>query len=157
MSKGLASSGTRQMVLPSASLAYSTSWPFTSLWVSPTIWNVRFLILCCYYCFYVVCCQVTKVRFFGETTKHSCLNFLKEGEEKPRGLTGLTVNSCFLHGPPRVPYYIIIYIYTYFYISVWMEVCIFGVLTVNLLTFSSQSAPLPSERPLSRCLLKKTG
>ena len=28
-----------------------------------------------------------------------------------------------------------------------MEVCIFGVLTVNLLTFSSQSAPLPSERP----------
>ena len=37
-----------------------------------------------------------------------------------------------------------------------MEVCIFGVLTVNLLTFSSQNAPLPSERPLSRCLLKKT-
>ena len=28
-----------------------------------------------------------------------------------------------------------------------MEVCIFGVLTVNLLTFSSQSAPLPSECP----------
>ena len=28
-----------------------------------------------------------------------------------------------------------------------MEVCIFGVLTVNLLTFSSQSAPLPSEMP----------
>ena len=27
----------------------------------------------------------------------------------------------------------------------WMEVCIFGVLTVNLLTFCSQSAPLPSE------------
>ena len=26
-----------------------------------------------------------------------------------------------------------------------MEVCIFGVLTVNLLTFSSQSAPLSSE------------
>lgn len=26
-----------------------------------------------------------------------------------------------------------------------MEVCIFGVLTINLLTFSSQSAPLPSE------------
>ena len=26
-----------------------------------------------------------------------------------------------------------------------MEVCIFGVLTVNLLTFCSQSAPLPSE------------
>ena len=29
-----------------------------------------------------------------------------------------------------------------------MEVCIFGVLTVNLLTFCSQSAPLSSERPL---------
>ena len=29
----------------------------------------------------------------------------------------------------------------------WMEVCIFGVLTVNLLTFPSQNAPLPSERP----------
>ncbi len=29
-----------------------------------------------------------------------------------------------------------------------MEVCIFGVLTVNLLTFPSQNAPLPSERPL---------
>ena len=28
-----------------------------------------------------------------------------------------------------------------------MEVCIFGVLTVNLLTFSSQSTPLPSECP----------
>ena len=28
-----------------------------------------------------------------------------------------------------------------------MEVCIFGVLTVNLLTFCSQSAPLPSECP----------
>lgn len=26
-----------------------------------------------------------------------------------------------------------------------MEVCIFGVLTVNLLTFCSQSTPLPSE------------
>ncbi len=36
-------------------------------------------------------------------------------------------------------------IYTYFYISVWMEVCILGVLTVNLLTFCSQSALLPSE------------
>ena len=36
-----------------------------------------------------------------------------------------------------------------------MEVCIFGVLTVNLLTFPSQSAPLPSECPLSRCLLKE--
>ena len=31
-----------------------------------------------------------------------------------------------------------------------MEVCIFGVLTVNLLTFPSQSAPLPSEHSLSR-------
>ena len=28
-----------------------------------------------------------------------------------------------------------------------MEVCIFGVLTVNLLTFPSQNAPLPSEHP----------
>ena len=36
-----------------------------------------------------------------------------------------------------------------------MEVCIFGVLTVNLLTFSSQNAPLPTERPLSRCQLKE--
>ena len=36
-----------------------------------------------------------------------------------------------------------------------MEVCIFGVLTVNLLTFPSLNAPLPSERPLSRCLLKE--
>ena len=36
-----------------------------------------------------------------------------------------------------------------------MEVCIFGVLTVNLLTFPSQNAPLPTERPLSRCLLKE--
>lgn len=30
-----------------------------------------------------------------------------------------------------------------------MEVCIFGVLTVNLLTFCSQDAPLPSENALS--------
>ena len=29
-----------------------------------------------------------------------------------------------------------------------MEVCIFGVLTVNLLTFPSRNASLPSERPL---------
>ena len=36
-----------------------------------------------------------------------------------------------------------------------MEVCIFGVLTVNLLTFPSQNAPLPSECPLPRCLLKE--
>lgn len=35
-----------------------------------------------------------------------------------------------------------------------MEVCIFGVLTVNLLTFCSQSAPLPSERPLFPMLVK---
>ena len=35
-----------------------------------------------------------------------------------------------------------------------MEVCIFGVLTVNLLTFPSKSAPLSSECALSRCLLK---
>ena len=41
--------------------------------------------------------------------------------------------------------------------SVWMEVCIFGVLTVNLLTFCSQDAPLPSECALSRCLLKMAG
>ena len=31
-----------------------------------------------------------------------------------------------------------------------MEVCIFGVLTVNLLTFPSRNAPLPSEHSLSR-------
>ena len=30
-----------------------------------------------------------------------------------------------------------------------MEVCIFGVLTVNLLTFPSRNAPLPSENALS--------
>ena len=30
-----------------------------------------------------------------------------------------------------------------------MEACIFGVLTVNLLTFCSQSAPLPLENALS--------
>ena len=35
-----------------------------------------------------------------------------------------------------------------------MEVCIFGVLTVNLLTFPSQNAPLPSKRPLSPMLVK---
>ena len=38
-----------------------------------------------------------------------------------------------------------------------MEVCNFGVLTVNLLTFCSQNAPLPSECTLSRCLLKMAG
>ena len=31
-----------------------------------------------------------------------------------------------------------------------MEVCIFGVLTVNLLTFPSRNASLPSEHSLSR-------
>ena len=36
-----------------------------------------------------------------------------------------------------------------------MEVCIFGVLTVNLLTFPSQSAPLPSERPSLPMLVKE--
>ena len=35
-----------------------------------------------------------------------------------------------------------------------MEVCIFGVLTVNLLTFCSQSATLPSECPLFPMLVK---
>ena len=36
-----------------------------------------------------------------------------------------------------------------------MEVCIFGVLTVNLLTFPSQSAPSSIRKcALSRCLLK---
>lgn len=38
-----------------------------------------------------------------------------------------------------------------------MEVCIIGVLTVNLLTFCSQSALLPSECVLSRYLLKMAG
>ena len=38
-----------------------------------------------------------------------------------------------------------------------MEVCIFGVLTVNLLTFPSQNASLPSEHSLSRSLLKMAG
>ena len=37
-----------------------------------------------------------------------------------------------------------------------MEVCIFGVLTVNLLTFCSQSAPLPSEM-LALPMLVKDG
>ena len=35
-----------------------------------------------------------------------------------------------------------------------MEVYNFGVLTVNLLTFCSQSAPLSSERPLFPMLVK---
>ena len=39
-----------------------------------------------------------------------------------------------------------------------MEVCIFGVLTVNLLTFCSQDAPLFHQKcALSRCLLKMAG
>ena len=38
-----------------------------------------------------------------------------------------------------------------------MEVCIFGVLTVNLLTFCSQDAPLPQKCALSRYLLKMAG
>ena len=38
-----------------------------------------------------------------------------------------------------------------------MEVCILGVLTVNLLTFCSQSAPLPQKCALSRYLLKMAG
>ena len=38
-----------------------------------------------------------------------------------------------------------------------MEVCIFGVLTVNLLTFCSQSAPFHLKCSLSRCLLKMAG
>ena len=36
-----------------------------------------------------------------------------------------------------------------------MVVCIFGVLTVNLLTFSSQNDPLPSVRPLSPMPVKR--
>ena len=35
-----------------------------------------------------------------------------------------------------------------------MEVCIFGVLTVNLLTFCSQDAPLPSEMRTLPMLVK---
>ena len=38
-----------------------------------------------------------------------------------------------------------------------MEVCIFGVLTVNLLTFCSQSAPLPSEMRSLPILAKDGG
>ena len=49
------------------------------------------------------------------------------------GLTELTVNSCFFDTPPRA-YLIIIYIYILIFICVWGEPCIFGVLTVNLLT-----------------------
>ena len=57
----------------------------------------------------------------------------REENRKTRGLTGLTVNSCFFYLP--LAYLIIFkYIYTYFYICVGGGVCIFGVLTVNLLT-----------------------
>ena len=38
-----------------------------------------------------------------------------------------------------------------------MEVCIFGVLTVNLLTFCSQDAPLPSEMRSLPMLVKDGG
>ena len=38
-----------------------------------------------------------------------------------------------------------------------MEVCIFGVLTVNLLTFCSQDAPLPSEMRSLPILAKDGG
>ena len=38
-----------------------------------------------------------------------------------------------------------------------MEVCIFGVLTVNLLTFSSQNALFHPNALFSRCLLKMAG
>ena len=58
----------------------------------------------------------------------------KRRNRKTRGgVTGLTVNSCFSYLP--LAYLIIFkYIYTYFYICVGGGVCIFGVLTVNLLT-----------------------
>ena len=57
----------------------------------------------------------------------------REENRKKRGLTGLTVNSCFSYLP--LAYLIIFkYIYTYFYICVGGGVFIFGVLTVNLLT-----------------------
>lgn len=57
----------------------------------------------------------------------------REENRKTKGLTGLTVNSCFFLPPPA---YLIIfkYIYTYFYMCVGGGVFIFGVLTVNLLT-----------------------
>ena len=58
------------------------------------------------------------------------------------GLTELTVNSCFFDTPPRA--YLNYNIYILIFICVWGEPCIFGVLTVNLLTpiliFSFQSA-----------------
>ena len=56
----------------------------------------------------------------------------REENRKTRGLTGLTVNSCFSTSPLRTLLYL--NIYTYFYICVGGRVCIFGVLTVNLLT-----------------------
>lgn len=48
------------------------------------------------------------------------------------GLTELTVNSCFFDTPPRA--YLNYNIYILIFICVWGEPCIFGVLTVNLLT-----------------------
>ena len=50
------------------------------------------------------------------------------------GVNRLTVNSCFLHPPPlsHTLYYINIYILII--ICEWGVVCIFGLLTVNLLT-----------------------
>ena len=73
-----------------------------------------------------------------ETRKQNGMDERRTGMDERRtgmdgGLTGLTVNSCFFLPPPCVPYYIK-YIYTYFYICVGGGVCIFGVLTVNLLT-----------------------
>ena len=71
---------------------------------------------------------------WGQETRTRLLTD-KKTRTRLKGLTGLTVNSCFFLPPPCVPYYIK-YIYTYFYICVGGGVCIFGVLTVNLLTFS---------------------
>ena len=57
----------------------------------------------------------------------------REENRKTRGLTGLTVNSCFFYLP--LAYLIILNIYILIFIYVWEGgVCIFGVLTVNLLT-----------------------
>ena len=70
--------------------------------------------------------------FQGVWSQESRTGWMKE-ERDGWGLTGLTVNSCFFLPPPCVPYYIK-YIYPYFYIYVGGGVCIFGVLTVNLLT-----------------------
>ena len=40
----------------------------------------------------------------------------REENRKTRGLTGLTVNSCFFLPPPCVPYYIYIYILIFIYV-----------------------------------------